>query len=214
MKQVPAVSAFSDDDLQRRGFQRALLLRKAAKAYLAAHERATDAAIGALNLGIATDEDTRQIAGKFFTVSVDLAAVAVEQNSIRQQAYALLPQGIQTSIAVADTCACVLHQVWDEADDTTKQTFHAKPCQAHQGLPDIATIHDRVMSEVTRKNAAVAEVMAQLPNRPDLTAADLEFGYDQARVLHLRHPSFSAGEKTKAKNACDARFGAGLVVID
>ena len=79
--------------------------------------------------------------------------------AIEDQAYALLPNDIQTEMWSPDTCGCKLHRICKMiGDEYVCQTFDTKLCEAHEGLTH-EEIHDVVKIENTSKNLIERELL-------------------------------------------------------
>lgn len=75
--------------------------------------------------------------------------------AIRDEAYSILPQNIQTEKWKPDTCGCELHSIYEMIggvpDMESRQTFHTITCKDHEGLTT-EEIHHTIRNENTLKN--------------------------------------------------------------
>lgn len=75
--------------------------------------------------------------------------------ALKDEAYGVLPQNIQTERWKPDTCGCELFAVYPvvngEADLENRQTYHTVVCADHEGL-NTEEIHHTIRNENTLKN--------------------------------------------------------------
>jgi hypothetical protein len=130
-----------------------------------------------------------------------------------------------------DTCKCVITYSWDSTvpADERVHTFTAiKPCPLHalatargaDPAEAIALVAQAAHAENVRKNQAIATVVEHWPG---LDPNEVAWRIDEARRVHLAVPARegpparalpSATDTRGLQQALDARFGAGVIVLE
>lgn len=187
-----------------------------------------------LNTPQARDVFVNTLAKSFVYVPTQEAVDRIQ--GIRDEAYALLPQTIQSEKWKPDTCGCELNAIYTkvngEADMEGRQTFHSVICPDHQELT-LEETHDVVHEENKRKNLVYKHlveeyegVLSERKVKEDGTPGALDFkdsvkyewswqGSGKNRVLNVNisGANLSKAQKDSVKAFGDNNFGNGKVII-
>ncbi len=115
-----------------------------------------------------------------------------------------------------DTCDCVIDFQWDDTQTDATRTHSVKAiikrCAAHREIPDDTQHFSTVLEENQKKNKVMAQASLL---KADLSIQDIQWYFDQARVLHVGIGSqLSEANKSDLQAWCESTFSKGQVIVE